>query len=366
MRKSIIKITKTVSILAVAGLVLSGCAEPREKEAKVFVYPSAVLTGITYLNDSAAPDSISLPAVTCKIDNAPAGRPQFNLNKTDIVFVEMVEGGLTRLVATWNSQPVDKVGPVRSVRPMDADIAAPYGGVFCYSGGVPQFVSLLQETSLYLADETSQQSVKPNSFSRTTERPAPHNVVVDMKLLQSQQKDLGAPKPMFVYSKFLPETQSYDPSTVSSGLSTKDVTVKYPGATSFWSGDGKGSLLRNQDGKSHEDGASKDQIKAKNVVVLEVEIDSSIVDPKNGVVPRTIMISGGRAWVFEDGRHVKGTWSKASQTAPIVLLDSTGAPIKLAPGNTWVELMPSTAKITITEGPKLPTPTPSISTSPSP
>jgi hypothetical protein len=366
MSKSMTKITKTVSLLAVAGLVLSGCAEPRVEESEAVVYPSAALTGITYLNESAAPDAISLPAVTCKIDNAPAGRPQFNLNKTDIVFVEMVEGGLTRLVATWHSQPVDKVGPVRSVRPMDADIAAPYGGVFCYSGGVPQFVSLLQATSLYLADETSQKSVDPNSFSRTTERRAPHNVVVDMGLLQSQQKDLGAPKPMFVYAGFLPETESYEPSTASTGASTKDITVKYPGATSFWKGDGEGNLLRDQDGKPHEDGASKDQIKAKNVVVLEVAIDSSIVDPKNGVVPRTIMISGGRAWVFEDGRSIEGTWSKVDQTAPIVLLDSTGAPIKLAPGNTWVELMPSTAKITITEGPEIPSPSPSVSTSPSP
>ena len=366
MKKKTFNLARMVSVLAIAGLVLSGCAEPREEEPEVFVYPSAALTGITYLNDSAAPDSISLPAVSCKIDNAPAGRPQFNLNKSDIVFVELVEGGLTRLVATWHSQPVDKVGPVRSVRAMDADIAAPYGGVFCYSGGVPQFIGLLQQTTLYLADETSQQSVKPNSFSRSSERPAPHNVIVDMGLLQSQQKDLGAPSPMFVYSTFLPETQTYEPSTASYGVSTKDVTVKYPGATSFWKGDGEGNLLRDQDGKPHEDGATQDQIKAKNVVVLEVEIDSSNIDAKNGVVPRTIMISGGRAWVFEDGRHVEGTWSKASQTAPIVLLDSTGAPLKLAPGNTWVELMPTSSKITITPGPALPSPTPSSSTSPSP
>jgi len=361
-----IQITKTVSILAIAGLVLSGCAEPRVEEPEAVVYPSAALTGITYLNDSAAPDSISLPAVTCKIDNAPAGRPQFNLNKSDIVFVEMVEGGLTRLVATWHSQPVDKVGPVRSVRPMDADIAAPYGGIFCFSGGVAPSTTLLQETSLYLADETSEQSVKPSSFARTAERRAPHNVVVDMGLLQSQHKDLGAPQPMFVYSAFLPETQTYEPSTASSGLSTKDVTVKYPGATSFWAGDGEGNLLRTQDGKPHLDGTTEDQVSAKNVVVLEVAIDSSIVDSKKIVVPRTIMISGGRAWVFEDGRHIEGTWSKASQTGPIVLADSTGALLKLSPGNTWVELMPNTAKITITEGPELPSPTPSTSTSPSP
>jgi hypothetical protein len=249
---------------------------------------------------------------------------------------------------------------------MDADIAAGIGGIFCFSGGVAPSTTFLQETSLYLADETSQQSVKPNSFSRTSERRAPHNVVVDMGLLQSQHKDLGAPQPMFAYSAFLPDTQSYDPSSASSGLSTNDVTVKYPGATSFWKGDGEGNLLRDQDGKPHLDGATDEQIKAKNVVVLEVAIDSSIVDAKRVVVPKTIMISGGRAWVFEDGRHVEGTWSKASQTAPIVLLDSTGAPIKLTQGNTWVELMPSTAKITITEGPELPSPTPSTSTSPSP
>jgi hypothetical protein len=350
MGNAIVKITKTVSILTIVGLVLSGCAEPEpepEPTPEAIVYPAAPLTGLSYLTEAAAPDEIYLPAVSCKIDNVPAGRPQFNLNKADIVHVQMVEGGLTRLIATWHSQPVEKVGPVRSVRPMDADISAAFGGIFCYSGGVPQFVSLLQETSLYLADETSQQSVKPNSFARTSERRAPHNVVVDMALLQSQHKDLAAPLPIFNYSAFLHETQTYEPSTASSGIATTDVKVKYPGATSFWKGDGEGNMLRDQDGKAHLDGATEEQIKAKNVVVLEVAIDASVVDPKNGVIPRTIMISGGRAWVFEDGRRVEGTWSKASQTAPIVLLDSTGAPINLAPGNTWVELMPSTAKITI-------------------
>jgi hypothetical protein len=366
MERTYLKISRTISVFAIAGLVLSGCAEPRVEETEVMVYSTAPLSGISYPAESAPTKYFSSPAVSCKIDNAPAGRPQFNLNKSDVVFVQMVEGGLTRLVATWHSQPVDKVGPVRSVRPMDADIAAAYGGVFCFSGGVEQYVALLQETSLYLADETSQQSIEPSSFARTSERPAPHNVVVDMGLLQSQHKDLGAPNPMFGYAAFLPETQTYESSTASSGASTKDVTVKYPGATSFWKGDGEGNLLRDQDGKPHEDGATDEQVRTKNVVVLEVDVDSGISDARYGVIPRTIIISSGRAWVFEDGRHIEGTWSKASQTAPIVLLDSTGAPLKLAPGNTWVELMPTTSKITITPGPALPSPTPSPSTSPSP
>ena len=348
MRKSTLKITKTVSILAVAGLVLAGCAEPRVEEPEAFVYPIAPLTGVAYMNESEIPDTNSFPAVSCKVDNAPAGRPQFNLNKADIVHVQMVEGGLTRLLVTWHSQPVDKVGPVRSVRPMDADIAAAFGGIFCYSGGVDMFIALLQDTSLYLADENTQQSVKPNSFSRTPERFAPHNMVVDMGLLQSQHEDLAAPQSIFNYAAFLDETKDYEPASASSGKATTDLTIEYPDATSYWKGDGSGNLLRSQDGEPHMDGVSEEQVRAKNVVVLEVQIDSSIRDARYGVIPKTIMVGSGKVWVFVDGKHIEGTWSKATQTSPIELLDSTGAVIKLAPGNTWVELKPDTATLTIT------------------
>ena len=348
MRKSTLKIAKTVSILAVAGLVLAGCAEPRVEEPEAFVYPIAPLTGVAYMNESEIPDTNSFPAVSCKVDNAPAGRPQFNLNKADIVHVQMVEGGLTRLLVTWHSQPVDKVGPVRSVRPMDADIAAAFGGIFCYSGGVDMFIALLQDTSLYLADENTQQSVKPNSFSRTPERFAPHNMVVDMGLLQSQHEDLAAPQSIFNYAAFLDETKDYEPASASSGKATTDLTIEYPDATSYWKGDGSGNLLRSQDGEPHMDGVSEEQVNAKNVVVLEVQIDSSIRDARYGVIPKTIMVGSGKVWVFIDGKHIEGTWSKATQTSPIELLDSTGAVIKLAPGNTWVELKPDTATLTIT------------------
>ena len=349
MRKSTLKITKTVSILAIAGLVLSGCSEPQVEEPEAIVYPFAPLTGVAYMNESEIPDTNSFPAVSCKVDNAPAGRPQFNLNKADIVHVQMVEGGLTRLLVTWHSQPVDKVGPVRSVRPMDADIAAAFGGIFCYSGGVDMFIALLQDTSLYLADENTQQSVKPNSFSRTPERRAPHNMVVDMGLLQSQHEDLAAPQSIFNYAAFLDETQAYEPSSASSGKATTDFTIEYPEATSYWKGDGSGNLLRDQDGKPHMDGVSEEQVSAKNVVVLEVQIDrTTYVDARYGPIPKTIMVGSGKVWVFIDGKHIEGTWSKATQTSPIELLDSTGAVIKLAPGNTWVELKPDTATMTIT------------------
>ena len=348
-------------LLSVSALVLAGCAEPRPEaietptpEAKVFV--TAALTGVTVEQGTAGSETFSLPAVACKIDNVEAARPQFNLNKADIVFVEMVEFGLTRLVAVWQSQPVDQAGPVRSVRPMDADITAPLAGIFCFSGGQLPFVNAVKKTGQYMASETTEQSDDKGSFSRLSSRSAPHNVMVDVALLQSQHTDLKAPQPMLPMVAFDPETESYEAPSTDAGEETLGFTVKYPQATSGWKAEGS-YFVRSQDGDTHLDAVSEENIRATNVVVLKTETDNSFRDPRYGPIPRTVMIDSGIAWVFSNGKRVKGTWTKSSQAAPIQLFNEAGAPIKLAVGNTWIELMGVPSKISI-DSPKAATPAP--------
>ena len=98
-------------------MLLAGCAEPRNdgapatptEEPKVFV--TAPLTGFTLEEGAAGTEAFTAPAVACKIDNVEAARPQFNLNKADIVFVEMVEFGLNAGVI---SNPAAPFGGVKS------------------------------------------------------------------------------------------------------------------------------------------------------------------------------------------------------------------------------------------------------------
>ncbi len=350
-----------LALLSVSALLLAGCAEPRPvatetptPEPKVFV--TAPLTGVTVEQGTSGSETFSLPSVACKIDNVEAARPQFNLNKTDIVFVEMVEFGLTRLVAVWQSQPVDQAGPVRSVRPMDADITAPLAGIFCYSGGQAPFVKAVKDTGQYMASETTEQADDKGSFSRLSSRGAPHNVMVDIALLQTQHLDKKAPQPMLPMVAFDPATESYEAASTEAGEETISFVVKYPQAESGWKAEGA-YWVRSQDGDQHIDAASDEIIRATNVVVLKTETDNSFRDSKYGPIPRTIMIDSGTAWVFSNGKRVKGTWTKASQTAPIQLFDAAGAPIKLAIGNTWIELMADPSKITI-KSPEAPTPSP--------
>ena len=357
------KALKSLSLFALSGLVLAGCAAPSgnnvappepTEEPKVFV--TAPLTGATYEQGAQGTEYLELPAVACKVDNVEAARPQFNLNKTDIVFVEMVEFGLTRLVAVWHSTPVNQAGPVRSVRPMDADITAPLAGIFCYSGGQAPFVNAVIKTGQYMASETSELAADVDSFSRLSSRSAPHNVIVDVELLQSQHKDLKAPPAMLPMVAFDPETETYEVASTENGEETISFRVKYPQAESSWKAEGS-YFVRSQDGEQHLDEATGEILRATNVVVLKTEVDNSFIDKKYGPIPRTVMVDSGVAWVFSNGKRVKGTWSKSSQSAPIQLFDEAGSPIKLAVGNTWIELMAGPSKITI-ESPEEPTPAP--------
>ena len=355
----------SISTLAITALILTGCAgspatpsaTPSETATPEPVYVTAPLTGIKYEDTTAEAKQLTRPSVACKIDNSEAARPQLGLNSTDIVFDEMVEGGLTRLVAVWHSTQPTSIGPVRSIRPMDPDIISPFGGIVCFSGGQARFVKMMGQTNVFNASETTEQG--KGTFRRSSDRYAPHNVMVDVDKLAGHHTDLAAPQMMF---DFAADIAGATASTA--GKPAEKFTARYPAATATWVPDSLGTTwLRNQDGKPHLDAADKSQIHATNVVVLNVGIDRSYLDGKYGNVPKTILVGKGTGFVFTGGKYVAVNWSKADQKSKINLMDSTGAAILLAPGNTWVELLPKSpeGKLTVTAPKPTASATPSAS-----
>lgn len=356
---------RTVGKLAIASsmlFALTGCSggsgdavlPPAADSTPEVKYVSAPLTGVKYAEGSAEAVALASPSVACKIDNSEAARPQQGLNSTDVVFDEMVEGGLTRLVAIWHTSKPTNVGPVRSIRPMDPDIISPFGGIVCYSGGQQIFVNLMRATSVFNASETTEQG--QGTFSRAKDRPAPHNVIVNTEKLAANHADLAAPQTMWDFAKDAASSTamvSSDPNTT-----VNDVQVNYPSAVAkwTWSASAKsvtgeaGAWVRTQDGKPHIDKLTGEQVRATNVVVLDVKIDRSYADRKYGHIPKTVMVASGKAWVFTGGRSVEVKWQKTSATGRIILTDASGAAVNLAPGNTWVELKPTSPEGSIKIG----------------
>jgi hypothetical protein len=353
--RKIIKRSLSVVAALASVVVISACAAtgtsgtPSDTpSATPVVYDTAPLTGVQYVQGSNP--ALAGPSVACKVDNLDVARPQVNLNQTDIVFDEMVEGGLTRFVAVFHSHTPDKAGPVRSIRPMDPDIISPFGGIVCYSGGQLKFVKMMQATNVFNANETEEQN--KGTFTRVSDREAPHNVIVNIGKLQAAHPDLAPPSPLFQFAK-----DAAGSSAALSGKSVDLLKVYFPSALAQWTpSTDRSQWLRTQDGKTDTDAVTGQQLHATNVVVLSVSIDRQY-----GYVPKTVMVSSGKAWVLSAGQYIEATWSKASQTAPIVLTDASGSPVLLAPGNTWVELMPKApeGKMKLVETPVAkPNPTP--------
>lgn len=349
---------KMTAIAALAALTLTACAggtspltpAPTATPPAEPVFVTAPLTGKKFEETTAEALQLTKPSVACKIDNSEAARPQLGLNSTDVVFDEMVEGGLTRLVAVWQSKQPEAIGPVRSIRPMDPDIIAPFGGIVCFSGGQRRFVEMMAATKVFIASETTEQN--NGTYSRAKDRYAPHNVIVNINKLAAAHPEIVAPQTMFDFAADLAGATAVTSATAKPAAK---FSAKYPSAIATWTPDTSGtSWLRTQDGKMHTDATDGSQIRATNVVVMNVGIDRGYLDGKYGNVPKTVMVGKGTGFVFTGGNYVAVNWSKADQTSRIILTDAAGAAVLLAPGNTWVELLPKApeGKLTV-EAPKV-------------
>lgn len=279
--------------------------------------------------------SVENPSLAAKIDNHADARPQVGLEKTDIVFEELVEGGLTRYVAVWQSTIPDLIGPVRSIRPMDPDIVSAFGGIIAYSGGQQRFVALMQAAPVYNAIHG--QSDTANTFFRTKDKAAPHNVLVKAAEVVGQHADLAPPRQQFAYSASPATSTAVAEGTPTQRLDLVFSTARYPSWA--WSAE-SATWLRSQEGHPDLDG-SGGQLAASNVIAITVGIDNSLG------VPKTLLIGSGSAWVSSGGATIPATWNKASATDPIHLVDAQGATIRLAPGNTWIELIPTSGRVTV-------------------
>ena len=272
--------------------------------------------------------------MTVKIENSAAARPQTGLQQADVVWEEMVEGGITRFGAVYHSQLPESFGPVRSVRPMDAAIAAPYGGLMVFSGGQAPFVEALREAGLQLVSH----DLGSPGFSRSAERYAPHNLVGDPQaFLDGADGDHEDPPPeQFAFAEAADEA-----TVVTEGDPAQSIRCSFPSATPSWSWDADEELwLRSEDGAEAET-TDSGRITAVNVVVLRVEVvATSYVDPSGASVPETELSGEGEAIVASGGRSVSCTWSKDGESDPLVV-ELDGEPVTLAPGNTWVEMVPA-------------------------
>ncbi len=318
-----------LAAIQLPGLISGLNANPSET-------PSATPTAVEYAPLTGAPvpvGSLDYPVLMAKIDNSPEARPQVGLNEADIVFEELVEGGLSRYLAVWHSVIPTEIGPVRSIRPMDPDIALPFGGVITYSGGQERFVQMMIDTGL--ENVIDGQPGTEEFIYRSDDRIVPHDVIVRAKNLIETFSDLAPPAPAFSFAG-----DGVTPTALAAGKTARRLITSFSGYNSpSWEFNPESGMYGRiqADGQTDVDEQQR-QLTARNVVVQMVDESSEF-----GYVPRALVVGTGPAWISTGGKTVEATWTKTEPNAMTVFSLENGEIVTLAPGRTWIELIPTSS-----------------------
>jgi len=275
------------------------------------------------------------PVVAAKIDNTSAGFPQYGVSDADLVFVEQVEGGLTRLMAVYHTTLPTEVGAVRSVRTTDAELLPVFGTpalVFSGGGGVP--IEALANTPVVAV---SQDAGGPG-FWRSSAARAPYNLHSDLQTVVSSVSGISQPNNIGL------AFAATDP-RVDAAPGAASMAVQYQAArVEFAQEDGRYRLIRGGEGESDASGAP---VVTDNVLFQTVGFEpdgefDSVGSPS--FISHTV--GNGTITLFRDGHAIDGSWSRAAPDQPFQYLDAAGQPIPFKPGKTWVALVPPTASTT--------------------
>ena len=279
------------------------------------------------------PGTAARPVLTVKIENSVDARPQTGLDAADLVVEELVEGGITRFAAMFQSKVPGKVGPVRSVRNVDASLAGPTHGLFAYSGGAGHVLGIVGRAPV--------QQLAPgqagNAYYRSSARRAPHNLYAHTRKLYAHAH--GRHRMPAAYLPFAPNAAGASTATGKPArvLNLRFSTSEHP----TWTYDRARHRWMRSEGSRPARAASGVRLVANNVIVLRVRTkDAGYQDPAGNFVPETVLKGSGPAVLATGGRVVHATWHKKGRDRVLRFTGPGGRALRVAPGRTWLELVP--------------------------
>lgn len=282
---------------------------------------TAPLTGLP------TPSEIVRPAAVVKIDNHPNALPQWGLNMADVVYEEIVEARLTRFAAIFHSRDADMIGPVRSARTGDFAIMSNLNRPIFVNSGANDYTERALR-SVDAVNITDGGSLDNGVFERSPAKSPPHNLVTDTARIYSAGAERGRTPP--AYFRFRDAGETLQRADAVGGV---DIDFGQIEASYRWDA-ALGGWVRTQNGSEHTDFDGV-RIAPENVIVQFVRYRQSPADP---LTPEPVLTGSGVAWMFSDGRFVRGTWERLSERDVTVFRSDNAVIVPLTPGRTWIAL----------------------------
>jgi hypothetical protein len=316
------------------------------------------LTGL-----AADPASLERRPILVRIGNDERVRTslwQAGMTSADLVFEELIDqiGSTyinTRMTAVFLSHAPQLVGPVRSGRLVNLQLAPMFDGALANAGASDGVRLIFSKTPMVNLDEYFNQPAYCYNL--------PHGYMgrlyTTVPRLQQWLTEKGLEKPVPLYGFEFSAAPPAGPRVDSIGI--QDPPWPKWAAVEWNYDPDTQKYLRSVTGSPHIDNsyeinakwgnaadcvpagaATHTRVTASNVVVLYAEHDqTNIVEDSNNAMSVYINLIGhGDAAIFRDGVAVRGHWQRHSVQEFFEFVDDTGKLIPLKPGTTWFEIVP--------------------------
>ena len=269
----------------------------------------------------------TMQVIAVRVGNADAERPQVGLSEAELIYETLLEGGETRFIALYfEGHPVE-VGPVRSIRPVDAAILAPFEPLFAFSGGQDFVYRSLTAAMIDVLDESDTQALVRGNGT------PPHNLFLDFDSARSRATG-GPPSEMALPFTSEWESTGESGSVIEFALGSKTIGYSYEPGIGY---------LRTQDGGSFDvltsDGS--EPLSRDTVLIQFVGLRSAgYADVAGAEVPDFDVVGFGEALIFHAGTMQQVEWRRSSQRSGTLFFDANGDSISLPSGQMIIELVP--------------------------
>ena len=267
-----------------------------------------------------------------KIDDTNAAHPQIGVESADVVYVEQVEGGLTRLAAIYTSKLPPLIGPIRSARISDIELLAQFGRVgFAYSGAQSKMRPVIAAANL---ENLSAERNPPSIYGKDPNRPGPVDMILKPDLLLERAN--ANPK-----IRIETATASVFPfgDAPKGETNTAIAKIKWPSAKYELRWDSTNEKWLIYFNEKPNMAANGEQLYADTAIIQIVSITPSIYGDKFGeITPFSKTTGSGKAVMLRDGLSYQISWQRNLETDLTTWKSEDGGVANFKPGRTWIFL----------------------------
>ena len=335
-------ITILVILVIVAGGVLAYKITQSKKEETTVSNEDNILIGTAKEEKKVQIFQGNERPFAVMIDNHKDAWPQAGLQKAYMVYEIVVEGGETRLMALFKGADVDKIGPVRSARHYFIDYAMENDAIYVHFGQSPQAASDIKKYSINDINGISEDG---STFWRVKDKTAPHNAVTSMANLKKSTeskkfKTTSTEKSVLNYVT--------DEVNLEDGESAETITIPHSQLqTVKYEYDSENKVYkRYARGVVQKDWDTKDAITIKNLIITYCD-NYTLTDTENKGRQGLKNIGTFDGYYITNGKAIKIKCIKEARDSKTIYQDLQGNVIKVNDGNTFVNICPTDAKVTI-------------------